>query len=60
MIIIKVYPVVVPISLGNLQTVNFYIVRNDNQILLIDAGNDDDACWQQLNERLKTPKRIYP
>lgn len=55
MIIIKVYPVVVPISLGNLQTVNFYIVRNDHQILLIDAGNDDDdACWQQLNERLKT------
>lgn len=58
----EVFPVIVPISLGNLQTVNFYLVRTDGQVLLIDAGNDDDDCWEALQQMLKqidiTPAQI--
>lgn len=52
-VVMEVFPVMVPISLGNLQTVNFYLVRTNGQVLLIDAGNNDDACWEALQQILQ-------
>ncbi|WP_420796932.1 MBL fold metallo-hydrolase [Alkalihalobacterium alkalinitrilicum] len=42
-----VYPVVVPASYG-LATYNFFIVKHNQSLTLIDAGMTNDLCWQGL------------
>src|SRR5699024_256637 len=41
-----VHPIIVPTQSGNLQTLNFYLVQIDSHLLLIDAGKDNDDCWE--------------
>lgn len=48
-----VYPVIVPTTLGNLQTINFYLVEAEGKLILIDAGVDNDACWDNFCEVLR-------
>lgn len=47
----KVYPVMIPIK-STLQSYNFYLVKNDARLFLIDAGVDTDSCWETFNEVL--------
>src|SRR5699024_8371560 len=46
-----VYPIIVPIK-SNLKSVNFYLVKNNDSITLIDAGYDNDECWEALHQVL--------
>lgn len=48
----KVYPVIVPVSSG-LRSINFYLVKQENSLTLIDAGLNTDACWDALQYTLK-------
>lgn len=48
---IKVIPVIVPVD-GGLKSLNFYIVKHDQSLSLIDAGLNNDACWDALNSTL--------
>lgn len=48
-----IYPVIVETDLANLRTCNFYIVENNNKLFLVDAGNDDEASWEQLQHVLQ-------
>ena len=46
-----VYPIIVPIK-SSLKSVNFYLVKNNDSITLIDAGYDNDECWEALHQVL--------
>lgn len=48
-----VYPVVVPVKYG-LQSVNFYLYKTEQSLVLIDAGFDIDDCWEALLHTLST------
>lgn len=48
-----IYPVIVETDLANLRTYNFYVVEHKNKLFLVDAGNDDDANWNQLQHVLQ-------
>lgn len=47
----KVIPILVPYNTG-LKSVNFYLVKNEKSLSLIDAGFNDDTCWGALNKAL--------
>ncbi|MFC3039392.1 MBL fold metallo-hydrolase [Virgibacillus xinjiangensis] len=49
---LKVYPVVVPSSF-DLQSFNFYLVKTQGVLLLVDAGINSRKCWEELNRVLK-------
>lgn len=49
---LHVYPIIVPTS-SSLQSFNFYLVKNEGKLLLIDAGVDSGKCWKYLNQVLK-------
>lgn len=49
---IKVYPVIIPTK-SPLKSYNFYVVKNKEQLFLIDAGIDTVAGWETLNEVLR-------
>lgn len=40
-----VHPIIVPTQTGNLQTLNFYLVQINTHVVLIDAGMDNEDCW---------------
>jgi len=47
---------IVPIKvdvLSDLKTINFYLVKTENELILVDAGLANDACWDALEETLK-------
>src|SRR5699024_11612024 len=46
-----VYPIIVPIK-SSLKSVNFYLVKNNDSITLIDAGYDNDECCEALQQVL--------
>ncbi|MGM0899791.1 MAG: MBL fold metallo-hydrolase [Bacillota bacterium] len=46
-----VFPVIVPAQ--NLKTINFFLVKHENGLSLIDAGLDNEACWNALQSQLK-------
>ena len=46
-----VYPVIVPLP-TSLVSVNFYIVKRQSSIVLIDAGFNNEQCWQELTKAL--------
>lgn len=48
----EVFPIIVPVSFG-LKSINFYLVRHDHSLTLIDAGLNTDECWQALENTLK-------
>ena len=47
----EVFPIIVPDRL--LKTVNFYLVKRENSLSLIDAGWNNEECWNALNKVLK-------
>jgi len=46
-----VFPIVVPV-VRSLRTVNFYLVKDAQSLVLIDAGLNNDDCWRELNKTL--------
>lgn len=48
-----IYPVIVETKTANLRSYNFYIVENNDKLFLVDAGNDDEANWSQLQHVLQ-------
>jgi len=46
-----VIPIMIPDS-SNLKTVNFFIVKQADSLSLIDAGWNNEACWNGFNEIL--------
>ena len=50
---IAVYPIEVETDLSKLQTFNFYLVKVADTLLLIDAGYDNEVCWNSLQHTLK-------
>ncbi|MEH7010933.1 MBL fold metallo-hydrolase [Neobacillus niacini] len=49
---IEVYPVNVPAS-NKLKSFNFFLVKQENSLTLIDAGLNTDDCWNALQKTLK-------
>lgn len=49
---IEVYPVMVPTS-NKLASINFFLVKHANSLTLIDAGLNNDDCWNALQLTLK-------
>ncbi|QQK78733.1 MBL fold metallo-hydrolase [Salicibibacter cibi] len=47
-----VYPIIVPVNY-NLKSINFYLYQSDNTLTLIDAGLNNEECWNALAETLK-------
>lgn len=48
-----IYPVIQETNYSNLRSFNFYIVNYDDALFLVDAGYDNEACWNGLNDALK-------
>lgn len=49
---LKILPVIVPVSTG-LRSINFFLVKQENSLTLIDAGLNTDECWEALQNTLK-------
>jgi glyoxylase-like metal-dependent hydrolase (beta-lactamase superfamily II) len=49
---IEVFPVIVPAS-NKLKSYNFFLVENEQSLLLIDTGLNNDDCWDSLQRVLK-------
>ncbi|WP_026566580.1 MBL fold metallo-hydrolase [Bacillus sp. UNC41MFS5] len=49
---IEVFPVIVPTS-NKLKSINFYLVKQENSLTLIDTGLNSDDCWNSLQKTLK-------
>lgn len=43
----RVYPVIVPVNYS-LRTINFYLIEESGSLTLIDAGFNNDECWEFL------------
>ena len=48
----EVFPVIVPAS-NELKSFNFFLVKHENALTLIDAGLNTDLCWNSLQKTLK-------
>lgn len=49
---IEVFPIVIPVS-NTLKSVNFYLVKQGRRLSLIDAGFNNEECWQSLQTVLR-------
>lgn len=49
---IEVFPIVIPVS-NTLKSVNFYLVKQGRRLSLIDAGFNNEECWQALQTVLQ-------
>ena len=47
-----IYPIIVPTS-SSLASINFYLVKNQDKLLLVDAGLNSEKCWSYFNDVLK-------
>ncbi|WP_249870248.1 MBL fold metallo-hydrolase [Oceanobacillus saliphilus] len=47
----EIIPVMVDVS-SNLKSINFYIIKMENSVVLVDAGLDNDDCWTALQHTL--------
>lgn len=45
----QVYPIIFPISHGPLGSINFFLLKKGESITLIDAGIDNQTCWDYFN-----------
>lgn len=50
---IEIFPIIVPIKMA-LQSFNFFLVKMDSSLILVDAGMNTEDCWQGLSNSLKT------
>ena len=48
-----IYPVVEKTDLSNLRSFNFYIVKNNDALFLVDAGYENEVCWNGLHHQLQ-------
>ncbi|WP_307794917.1 MBL fold metallo-hydrolase [Alkalihalobacillus sp. BA299] len=48
----SVYPIIIPANPG-LLTYNFFLVKHNQSLTLIDAGIPSDSCWEGLMETLE-------
>ncbi|HLS22338.1 MAG TPA: MBL fold metallo-hydrolase [Pseudogracilibacillus sp.] len=48
----EIYPVVIETEAENLRSFNFYIVKNEGKLFLVDAGFDDEVSWKHLLKTL--------
>lgn len=48
---IKIYPIKVPVS-SKLRSINFFLVKQEDSLTLIDAGLNTDECWDYLQMTL--------
>lgn len=49
---VEVFPIIIPIS-NTLKSVNFYLVKQGSRLSLIDAGFNNEECWQSLQKVLQ-------
>jgi glyoxylase-like metal-dependent hydrolase (beta-lactamase superfamily II) len=47
-----IYPIIVPTS-STLLSFNFYLVKNQDKLFLVDAGLDSEKCWLYFNQVVK-------
>ena len=47
----NIYTIIVPVK-TSLKSINFYLVKDGHSLFLIDAGVNDENCWQALNKTL--------
>ncbi len=47
----EVIPIVVPVS-SSLRSVNFYLIKSEQSLILIDAGFNNGDCWNALQNTL--------
>lgn len=47
----EVFPIIVPVK-SSLKSINFYLLKTDEILILIDAGLNNNECWNALNETL--------
>ncbi|HEY4552591.1 MAG TPA: MBL fold metallo-hydrolase [Bacillaceae bacterium] len=47
-----VIPIVVPVP-STLKSINFFLIKHDENLILIDAGLDNEECWAALNRALR-------
>lgn len=47
----EIFPIIVPVK-NHLQSLNFYLVKTENSLMLIDAGMNIDDCWNALLDTL--------
>ncbi|KQU17088.1 MBL fold metallo-hydrolase [Bacillus sp. Leaf13] len=50
--LLEIYPIIAPSALS-LKSINFYLVKQDESLTLVDAGMNDDVCWNALQNTLK-------
>lgn len=48
-----IYPIMQKTDFSNLRTFNFYIVKNEDALFLVDAGYDNEDCWNGLHQELE-------
>ncbi|MEH7245995.1 MBL fold metallo-hydrolase, partial [Neobacillus niacini] len=48
----EVYPIIVPTT-NKLKSINFFLVKQGDSLTLIDAGLNNDNCWNALQMTLK-------
>lgn len=48
-----IYPIIQPSDYPALKTINFYLIRREGGLALIDAGVDTDACMELLDNTLE-------
>ncbi len=48
---LEIFPIIVPVK-SSLKSINFYLIKADQSLLLIDAGLNNDDCWRALNKTL--------
>ncbi len=52
---VEIFPIIVPIKMA-LQSFNFFLVKIENSLVLVDAGMNTEDCWQGLSNSLKTSR----
>lgn len=52
---IEVFPIIVP-EPSSLKSVNFYLIKQGQSLSLIDAGWNNEACWDGLMDSLRSNK----
>ncbi|WHY80506.1 MBL fold metallo-hydrolase [Siminovitchia fortis] len=51
----EVFPIIVPVK-SSLKSINFYLLKTNQSLMLIDAGLNNDDCWNALNDTLNKNK----
>lgn len=49
----EISPIIIDVS-SSLQSINFFLVKSNHSLTLIDAGLDNETCWNALIQTLQT------